>query len=222
MKTDKHLDHNLLNEYLDGELPPQKQTVVQSHLASCAGCAAELAALQTLFATLEQLPDLEPEHELAPAIMQAISLPPQRAALPKMPLALRLVFALQALLALFLLGFAYRVYAAAIPSNSFLQTSLEYWSAATDAILLRFSTLWSNWLIEIAQTGQALVSQTLAAWELLAAPPVLLQLPALQLAGLVFLSFMLWLAANSLLLGLRNPGGSAFSRRTPAPSKRRN
>lgn len=58
-----HLTDDQLNEYLDNEIAERVQ--VESHLASCADCAARLTALRTLFAELDSLPELELTHSLA-------------------------------------------------------------------------------------------------------------------------------------------------------------
>jgi anti-sigma factor RsiW len=50
-----HLTDDQLNEYLDGEIHDRARA--DAHLSSCAGCAARLAVLQTLFAEIESLPE---------------------------------------------------------------------------------------------------------------------------------------------------------------------
>ncbi|MFN8462268.1 MAG: zf-HC2 domain-containing protein [Anaerolineales bacterium] len=61
-----HLTDDLLNEYLDNEAAERAQ--IESHLASCADCAARLTALQALFAELDSLPEVELTHSLASRI----------------------------------------------------------------------------------------------------------------------------------------------------------
>jgi len=58
-----HLTDEQLNEYLDNEIVDRAD--IESHLASCGECAARLTALQTLFAELDSLPELELTRDLA-------------------------------------------------------------------------------------------------------------------------------------------------------------
>jgi len=46
--------------YLDGELDPARETAVRAHLAACAACEAERAALDGAWRALDQLPGLTP------------------------------------------------------------------------------------------------------------------------------------------------------------------
>ena len=52
-----HLDEFLLQEYADQELDEQQRQMVEAHLAACAACQNELAEVQTLFTTIETLPE---------------------------------------------------------------------------------------------------------------------------------------------------------------------
>ena len=58
--------------YLDGELSAGERDRVAAHLAACDECRAETAALQRLFATLEEL---APAPDLAPAVLARIRRP---------------------------------------------------------------------------------------------------------------------------------------------------
>jgi predicted anti-sigma-YlaC factor YlaD len=62
-------DHilELLGAYLDGELRDRKLIKVETHLAECLVCQEEYAALQTLSATLQEvpLPDFSPPERIA-------------------------------------------------------------------------------------------------------------------------------------------------------------
>lgn len=51
-----HLDPDLLSAYLDEEVSPAERARVESHLAACASCQQELAALRKTVALLRQLP----------------------------------------------------------------------------------------------------------------------------------------------------------------------
>ncbi|MCC6297855.1 MAG: zf-HC2 domain-containing protein [Anaerolineales bacterium] len=75
MHLTDHISDVQLNEYLDNESAERAQ--IESHLASCADCAARLTALQTLFAEIESLPDLALSRPLAPRLT------PHASALPR-------------------------------------------------------------------------------------------------------------------------------------------
>jgi anti-sigma factor RsiW len=68
-----HLTDEQLNEYLDNETTERAQ--IETHLASCADCAARLIALQVLFAEIESLPEVE----LAPTLAHADGVSASRA-----------------------------------------------------------------------------------------------------------------------------------------------
>ena len=87
-----HLTDEQLNEYLDHETSEQVQ--IETHLAACAECAARLTALQTLFAEIVSLPEMELTHSIAARFALTPSLPPQ------LPRWLTLTATLQAALAL--------------------------------------------------------------------------------------------------------------------------
>lgn len=72
---DPHLTSETLQAYLEGELPEKDQAPVESHLASCPRCAAELEAWELLFGELEELPGLEPSSGFAERVMA--QLPPR-------------------------------------------------------------------------------------------------------------------------------------------------
>ena len=60
---------SLLSAYIDGETSTSESRRVQKHLASCAGCAAELESLRATTMLLGSLPQLEPlrSYALTPA-----------------------------------------------------------------------------------------------------------------------------------------------------------
>jgi anti-sigma factor RsiW len=58
-----------LQDYLDGELPPGEVGAFRAHLAGCPACAADMASLQSLIATLERAPLLAPRPELTLRIL---------------------------------------------------------------------------------------------------------------------------------------------------------
>jgi hypothetical protein len=69
-----------LNDYVDAEAAPALMTEIETHLAGCPACRAQLDSLRTLLAQTEKLPrELRPENDLWPAIeLQLGSLPARR------------------------------------------------------------------------------------------------------------------------------------------------
>jgi hypothetical protein len=59
MTSANHLD-DLISAYVDGQLSAAERAVVDTHLASCPGCRAELAATEQAKAWVTQLPPVEP------------------------------------------------------------------------------------------------------------------------------------------------------------------
>jgi len=57
---------DLLSAYLDGELGPGERSEVDTHLAACASCRAELDGTATARTALRSLPVLEPPAHLLP------------------------------------------------------------------------------------------------------------------------------------------------------------
>ena len=173
-----HLTDEQLNEYLDGETTGR--ILIEAHLASCADCAARLAAFQALFAEIESLPDVDLPHSIT------ARLSPSRLPAP-LPRSLRLTVILQAALALtamivaapFIAEFASPFLARVQPP-----TLLELWFIV--------EAQWTAWL------------HMLSALHL----PSLPQLPAFELSSLVLAlslagASVIWLVGNGLLLKKR-------------------
>ena len=60
-----HLTELQLNDYVDGALDQAAEAVADEHLARCALCASEVAALRRLLTTAAELPlSIEPPHHL--------------------------------------------------------------------------------------------------------------------------------------------------------------
>lgn len=89
--TNQHFDPSCdliksdLVAYLDGELEPARETAVRAHLAACAECEAERAALDGAWRALDQLPGLTPapglwERMEAEILQQAPTQAPREAA----------------------------------------------------------------------------------------------------------------------------------------------
>ena len=61
-----------LQEYLDGELDAAGEAMLRRHLLGCAGCAAELAIYERVFATLDATPMIEPPPHLTGLILERV------------------------------------------------------------------------------------------------------------------------------------------------------
>jgi anti-sigma factor RsiW len=190
MSNAAHLDDILLNEYLDAALDRSARTDVEAHVAHCPECSARLMELRTLFADLESLPDLTLERDLTPAVLAVA----RRKARPQ-PLAspaLGLVFALQAVVSVLLLGVALLLFAPSFQSFTTFQFGEQV------------SLVLANLLATLSASWSALLT---AAQNLVNASATLVQpiqtLPFISEAGLMIcLSavFLLWLLGNGLLL----------------------
>jgi hypothetical protein len=67
-----HLNDTFLNEYLDGYLSASQIIDVETHLATCAGCAARAESLRALFTTLDDLPDLPLNKDFSKAVLRTL------------------------------------------------------------------------------------------------------------------------------------------------------
>jgi hypothetical protein len=68
----------LLPDYLDGELTGARLAAIETHVACCPACEAELASLRELKRRAAELPrDLQPARDLWPAISAAIAARPR-------------------------------------------------------------------------------------------------------------------------------------------------
>ncbi len=61
-----------MDEYLDGVLPDDVRTELESHVAACAGCRAELEACRRLGQNLKQLPIHIPPAQVCLRVSEAI------------------------------------------------------------------------------------------------------------------------------------------------------
>jgi hypothetical protein len=167
-----HLTDDQLNEYLDHE--SSKRAQIESHLVSCADCAARLSAFQELFAELDSLPDLELSHSIAARFTTQGQLSPQ------LPRWLTLTATLQGAFALITL-----ILAAPIVVNLFPSIA----TPSLTEILLQIQSQWLT-LFDIFTNYQLPSMPSL--------PP--LQIPALTLAFTLVGASVLWLVGNGLLL----------------------
>jgi hypothetical protein len=171
-----HLTDEQLNEYLDHEIEEHAQ--VELHLSSCADCAARLAALQTLFAEIESLPEVTLSRSLASPVTRRVS---GRASLPR---SLRLTVILQAAAAVIVILFA----------APFVEgwVSPYFSNIQAPSITNAFLQLQSQWMIWLDMLSQFRM-------------PVMPAIPALELSSLALIFAvigvsLLWLVGNRLLL----------------------
>jgi hypothetical protein len=166
-----HLTDDQLNEYLDNESNERAQ--IESHLTTCADCAARLTALQALFAELDSLPELELSRNLAARFTAHGQLAPQ------LPRWLTLTAFLQAALALIVL----------IVAEPFVMDLLPAIDTPSfTEILIQIQTQWLTLL-------DTFTNYRLPAFSL---PP--LQIPTLTLSLALAGASLLWLVGNGLLL----------------------
>lgn len=74
----KHLSSEMLNLWLDGQLAPRERDDARAHLATCAQCRAELAALERVRVALDALTPAPLPIDLTPRVLAQIE-PTQRA-----------------------------------------------------------------------------------------------------------------------------------------------
>ena len=67
MSDERHHQHDLLAEYVDGTLAGNDLAAVESHLAACAECRAEVALASRALIAMEVLPELEAPPGLDPS-----------------------------------------------------------------------------------------------------------------------------------------------------------
>ncbi|GAB4415391.1 MAG: hypothetical protein Kow002_00400 [Anaerolineales bacterium] len=179
----KHLDDQILNQYLDQQLSKHALASAQAHLDACHICRARLAEMESLFTALGALPDVALQKNLAPAVMAALR---EKTA----PTIWSRTFAAQLGMALGLALWAAMQAAAyiQIPQVEIPQLPSLDW----EALLASFTNLYL----------------TLLSYEI---PSISYQLPALpleisteQIVTLTVLTFLTWAAGNYLLLRSRS------------------
>ena len=167
-----HLTDDQLNEYLDHET--SEHTQIETHLASCDECAARLTALQTLFAEIESLPEMELTHSFAARFTPTPSLPQQ------LPRWLTLTATLQAALAL----------VAAILAAPFITKLMPViQTPSLTEIFLQLQTQWTSLFDSFTNYQLPSLPQL---------PP--LEISSLVLTLTLAGVSMLWLVGNGLLL----------------------
>jgi len=194
MKIEKHLGEEVLNMYLDGELSARERERVEVHLDACDKCRVEVAALQQLFAALEELASA-PAPDLVPGVLTHIR--PRRWLPSLSPTRLRplwLVPALQAAAALALLIWGWTRLAG-------------YWAIVVDILSPgALGKVWAEVAGWVAAQWVVLSTWPDAAWAVVQewaarlAPFGDLRLSPTQLAVLGAALVALWLMSNAALL----------------------
>ena len=82
----KHLDNELIQQYLDGALGEGERAQAEDHLAQCAACAQEMKAWEAVFAPLGKLPLLEPGRTFETDVLSRLGIQPWWAKLFARPL----------------------------------------------------------------------------------------------------------------------------------------
>ena len=185
-----HLDDVILNEYLDGVLPPERINGVEAHLAICPACTARLAEMQQVFAALARLPDQPAPHDLVPAVLDHLDMVHQPA--PSHPFSRGWValFCAEALIGIACLAWVGSLLDVRIPTISWqpfiriFASSLNFWQ-----------TLDTEWLVFQQSIGQLYLTAT----GLYRQVPAL-DLPERWLVILIPIGAAVWVAGNSLLL----------------------
>ena len=167
-----HLTDEQLNGYLDHETA--ERAAIETHLVACDDCAARLSVLQTLFAELDSLPDVELTHSLAARFTTQPNL------IQQPPAWLTLTATLQAAVAIIVLSVA-------APFVSTLLPALE--TPSFTAILFQLQSQWTMFL------------DTFTNYQLLNLPPLPpLEISSLTLSLTLAAASLLWLVGNGLLL----------------------
>lgn len=131
-----HLTEETLNEYLDNTLAPSARVAVEAHIALCADCTAEVAALRSLFAAIELLPEVPLQRDLTPDVLAGI--PAVRVSASSLPRPMRWALFAQALVVVVSLALVWPLL-----DLSALQMPIVFpdWS-----VLARFVGSWIAWL----------------------------------------------------------------------------
>lgn len=176
-----HLTDETLNEYLDDALTPTARAEAETHLHTCADCAARLEELSLIFDALASLPDLELGRDLSASVVRTVT---PRPALPRpVQWAVGLQFAA-----------ALTTLIAALPVlQSLFVFNLPAFSLPS---LLDLLTHFDEIVLEV---------QTFFAQLRLPEPGLSLNLSSLVVTMTVFSVTLLWVVGNGLLLRQPNP-----------------
>ncbi len=187
MSDPEHLSESQIFAYLDGELSRAEGQSVSRHLASCPRCAEKRAEAQALFKSIEQLPEIPLELDLASGVLAEIRAREQPA------LADRLFYpalVLQLVLALLILSSS----PAAVLAR--LITPLEQIGQYSRDMAARLPRI-TAWI----ETALQLLSDELLASADFLSRPMPIPFSLIALVPLVVSCFVLWLVGNGVLLG---------------------
>lgn len=169
-----HIDEFVLNEYADEALPTAEAEAVAWHLAVCPACQARLAALQTLFATLENVAEVPITADLSQKILAEIE--------PQSWWWARWVIAAQVITAVLL--------------AMLLWPATETWFTPSASLADEVTAWWAQLSL---YWDEVWVGAT-AVWEQGQTATPSLNLPTEQWLWLMGLALLVWLVGNGLLL----------------------
>jgi hypothetical protein len=101
-----HLTDDTLNAFLDHALTPTARAEAESHLGTCASCAAQLNTLRAVFASLEALPEVPLSRDISASVIASIKPARTPSTRPVINPVMRVALAFQLLLALIALAVA--------------------------------------------------------------------------------------------------------------------
>ncbi len=71
----EHLSAEVLQAFLEGDLPHREGASVEEHLGSCARCSSELEVWRSLFSELNSLPSVRPHEGFQDRVMADVRIP---------------------------------------------------------------------------------------------------------------------------------------------------
>lgn len=188
--TPQHPSDEALNEYLDDALDASARASVAAHLAACPHCAARLASLRTLFATLDALPEEPLTRDLSAGVVAHLPRPAEALTTPPK---LRWVVAAQALAAVILLTIAAPFVIATLPVTEVMRLSQPALQFVTELLAGLVAQVQS-----LTDSFTAWREQGVSSVRALTAPVA--ETPALLLGAGLAAAFGLWILGNGLWL----------------------
>ena len=73
--SNEHLSAEILQAFLEGDLPGGEDASVEEHLGSCARCSSELEVWRSLFSELSSLPSVRPHEGFQDRVMADVRIP---------------------------------------------------------------------------------------------------------------------------------------------------
>ena len=73
--SNEHLSAEVLQAFLEGDLPGGEDASVEEHLGSCARCSSELEVWRSLFSELSSLPSVRPHDGFQDRVMADVRIP---------------------------------------------------------------------------------------------------------------------------------------------------